>query len=98
MTFRLVNHCSARSSPALLLHPSTTVTTSSETLRPPLIRKVRPPEHAAAEQALALGCGQGPGTEQRDKNIFKKPKQNRTGPNPLMLGLEQWLSALELKI
>lgn len=30
-SFRLVNHCSVCSGPALLLHPSVTVTTSSET-------------------------------------------------------------------
>lgn len=34
--------------------------------------------------------GQGPGTEQRAEKT--KKTQNKTGPSPLMLGLEQWLS------
>lgn len=91
---------SHRSSCALL-HPSVLTTrsltckTSSETnSRSPTSREVLPSKRTAAEQAPGLGGGQGPKLC-RGLQVFKN---NRTGPNPLPVGLEQWLSALELKI
>lgn len=74
---------------------SATTTTTSETNSAHLPSTKGSPQHAA-ERALAMGCGQGPRTEQRLKGC--KKTQTKTGPNPSTLGLEQWLSALELKI
>lgn len=84
-----------------LLHPSvlttrslTRRTPSEPNSRSPTSREVLPSKRAAAQQAPGLGGGQGPRLC-RGLQVFKN---NKTGPNPLPVGLEQWLSALELKI
>lgn len=81
--------------PSVLTTRSLTRRTPSETnSRSPTSHEVLPSKRAAAQQAPGLAGGQGPRLR-RGLQVFKN---NKTGPNPLPVGLEQWLSALELKI